>query len=144
MKISNASYVSDVFKKNTPVHEYVDPNLENIIPYLYEFDQPVAGKDKSAEVENMSPERRRVLKDVRSQSVFNIHKVRTEKAVVFDHSEGSDVNVVYEERIVFINILCSTYHKLIEHGEILSRGFMPYSLFKSLDVASDAASSGFL
>mmetsp|Transcript_6246 Transcript_6246/g.11461 ORF Transcript_6246/g.11461 Transcript_6246/m.11461 type:complete len:550 (-) Transcript_6246:241-1890(-) len=131
------------YKKNTPVHEFVEPNLENIIPYLYEFDQPVAVKNKNVEVENISPERRRVLKDVRRQSVVNIHKDRKEKAVVFNLSEHSDVNVVYEERIVFINILRSTYHKLIEHGEIVSRGFMPYSLFKSLDVASDAASRGF-
>ncbi len=137
-KISKTHYVSVVVKKNTPVHEYVEPNLENVIPYLF-----VADEVKNIEAENVSTDRRRLLKDARRQTVANIHKDRKKKAVVFNLTEESDVNVVYEERIVFINILRSSYHKLIEHGEVVSRGFMPYSLFKSLDIASDAASRGF-
>jgi hypothetical protein len=56
-------------------------------------------------------------------------------------SEGVEL-VANEERFIFINALRAAYHYLIEKGEVESRGFLPYSLFRSIDYAQDKAARG--
>lgn len=61
----------------------------------------------------------------------------------FDLLNSEEVELVAnEERLIFIKALKSAYHYLIENGEVESRGFLPYSLFESLDYAQDKAARG--
>jgi len=78
----------------------------------------------------------------RRSSVINIRKSRGNRATVFDLRARINEDVVNEERVVFIKILRSAYHRLIDHGEIEQRGFIVHSLFRSLEFASDAANLG--
>jgi hypothetical protein len=65
------------------------------------------------------------------------------KGSLWDLRKSEEVELVAnEERLIFIKALRAAYHYLIEKGEVESRGFLPYSLFRSLDYAEDKAARG--
>ena len=53
-----------------------------------------------------------------------------------------NANAVFEERIIFINVLRSAYYCMVERGELKARGIIDQSLFQSLNYAEDAALQG--
>lgn len=75
----------------------------------------------------------------RRDSVATIRRNRDKRSTVFDLNLQVDEREVNEERLVYIKILRSQYYKLIEHGKLESRGFIPHSLFRSLDYEEDRA-----
>lgn len=75
----------------------------------------------------------------RQTSVQAMRRDRSQRTTVFDVKAHVDEREVYEERLIFLRILRSCYYKLIEHGELESRGFIPHSFFRSLDLEEDRA-----
>mmetsp|Transcript_17588 Transcript_17588/g.35978 ORF Transcript_17588/g.35978 Transcript_17588/m.35978 type:complete len:745 (-) Transcript_17588:890-3124(-) len=122
------------YKDITPSKGYLEPSIEHVIPYLYEPETSHPSNDEkvSPGLNETITDRRSILKSsTRRDSVANIRKNRRRRvATVYDLNEVFDEKEVREERMIFVHILRATYHRLIEHGELDSRGFMPYSMFR--------------
>ena len=131
-------------KKKTPIDDWNEPHLEHIVPYLYDAGlSHTEQEDMPSADAGTASGRRTHLMLSRRKSIADIRKERKNmRATVFDLRVAVNENDVQEERMIFIQILRATYHRLIELGELETRGFMPYSLFASLDFAADAASKG--
>ena len=150
--ISYEKFIAAVKKhrESTPELLYIKPNLINVIPYLYITNPGETGVDidigDDDGVTSVRPHKRRAqLLKSRRQSVRDIRQTRGDRQSVFDICsliETVPQKVVQEERLVFIKILRSSYFRLIEHGELESRGFIVHTLKKSLEFAEDAASHG--
>jgi hypothetical protein len=54
----------------------------------------------------------------RQTSVQAMRRDRTARTTVFDLKAAVDENEVYEERLIFLKILRSSYYKQIEQGTI--------------------------
>ena len=154
--------------KETPPSEYEAPYLKNIVPYLYkrseegedEADVEVSNEgdmkeekplevlaeegdvaeeetnaDDGPDEENQVVETAVVNTDLKSLKNYDRASLFDLRAEVVDQEAK-------EERLVFIKLIRNQYHKLIEDGEVDSRGFIPYSLLRSLDFAEDEAHRG--
>jgi hypothetical protein len=115
--------------------------LKNVIPYLYEPDDSTAvevGTDVAQTILEQCP-RTELVKN-RRLSVRNMRLSTCKKYSVYNLDY--DANAVFEERVIFINVLRSAYYHMVESGELEARGFIGQSLFQSLNYAEDAASRG--
>ena len=149
-------------KETTPAKKYITPNLKNVVPYLWKQElssgsQHVSvkgGTDNNVEdgtYDNVGTESlkmsitksasTKVMKN-RRQSAVMLRSTRGNRDTVFDLNIATDEKVVMEERLIYINILRSTYHKLIEHGLLEQRGLIVHALDESLEFAEDAAAKG--
>mmetsp|Transcript_26723 Transcript_26723/g.44147 ORF Transcript_26723/g.44147 Transcript_26723/m.44147 type:complete len:1003 (-) Transcript_26723:215-3223(-) len=155
-------------KKETPPSQYEAPYLKNIIPYLYkrseggedEADVEVSNKGDLKEekpLEALAEEGDVGEEETNEDDGPDEEEQVVETAVVntnlkslknYDRTSLFDLRVevvdqeAHEERLVFIKLIRNQYHKLIEDGEVDSRGFIPYSLLRSLDFAEDEAHRG--
>lgn len=132
-------------KDMSPLNEYSNPNLENVIPYLYGPTRVDGGTEHGSENDNTPctrPFRRTELMKYCRASARSIRKVRGVRSTVFDMRARYSKSDVEEKRLVFVKILRTAYHRLIEHGEIKGSGFVFYTLRQSLDYAEDAAARG--
>ena len=135
----------------TPAQWYKKPNLKNVIPYLYKnerveekVDVDMGNNDTSDhEPTSQRPSKRSIaLLKGRRQSVRQIRESHGDRETIFDLKMRYDERTVHEERLVFLKILQSSYWRLIEHGEIESRGFIVHTLGKSLEYAEESAGRG--
>ena len=65
------------------------------------------------------------------------------RETVYDYSVSIDESKMLEERSIFINLLRQEYSKQLESGQLDTRGFIPLTLLRSLDIADEAAAKGF-
>ena len=65
-----------------------------------------------------------------------------QRETVYDFSKSLDENVMLEERSIFIDLLRREYHRQLASGELDSRGFIPHTLLRSLDIADEGAAKG--
>ena len=141
-------------KETTPAKKYITPNLKNVVPYLWKQEsssgsQHVSVKDgtddnvgtESLKMSITKSASTKVMKN-RRQSAVMLRSTRGNRDTVFDLNIATDEKVVMEERLIYINILRSTYHKLIEHGLLEQRGLIVHALDESLEFAEDAAAKG--
>lgn len=139
-------------KENTPAHDYVRPNLKNVIPYL----KKVSADEKASLVEAVEEVKKNEVKRRRRNRAESIAKIKTGQdeatkmqKVVLDFKRRQSLDVrcddkhARELRIVVVEALRSAYARLIDHGELESRSFIAYSLNRSLDYAGDSVSRGF-
>mmetsp|Transcript_26297 Transcript_26297/g.56470 ORF Transcript_26297/g.56470 Transcript_26297/m.56470 type:complete len:997 (-) Transcript_26297:1437-4427(-) len=129
----------------SPSSGYVKPNLKHVIPYLYQpLENNIGVEDGYDDGGPPSPRpfRRTELMKNRRASVRDIRLSTGNRQTVFDLKARYDEKDVQEERLMFIKILRSAYFRLIEHGELESRGFIVHSLAQSLEYVEDAASRG--
>ena len=120
---------------------YKTPTLNNIIPYLYKPDESIGvevGTDVGQTVLEQGPHPE--LMKNRRLSVRNMRLSTANRYSVYNLDY--DANAVFEERIICINILRAAYYRMVEHGELKTRGFIGQCLFQSLNYAEDAASRG--
>ena len=64
------------------------------------------------------------------------------RETMYDYNTLLDKNVVLEERKIFLELLRREYQRQLSAGELDSRGFIPLSLLRSLDVANEGAAEG--
>jgi len=155
-------------KEATPEHAYSRPNLKHVVPYLYIAEEENGDTTNKNHIESAKfSGDMKVMRRKRQRSVQAMRRDRTQKTTVFDLAKV-DEREVYEERLIFLKILRSSYYKqigehnifhrqivkymnlseytlfvpLTEHGELESRGFISHSLFQSLDVEEDRAVRG--
>jgi len=129
-------------KDSSPASSYKEPDLKNVIPYLYKGDVAVGNANdtpRSADVRS-----RKDLKLARLKSVRVIREPKITRGTVFDLKIRYDdyESRVQEERLVFIKILHSAYHHLTRSGELFDRGYLVNNIFDSLAIAEDAAEAG--
>lgn len=153
-------------KKDTPPSKYKEPYLKNVIPYLYkssngeeEANAEVSNEDNLKDEQTVEVQEAVVeeetnegdgQQDEEGQVVVEtaVEKPGLLTSTVYDRASLFDLRAevvdqkAHEERIVFIKLIRNQYHKLIEDGEVDSRGFIPYSLLRSLDFAEDEAHRG--
>ncbi|KAL3769325.1 hypothetical protein ACHAWO_007524 [Cyclotella atomus] len=132
-------------KDETPTHEYNQPNLKHVVPYLYKEHQPNGGistLEPTGEKHATFAGDVKVMRRKRQTSIQAMRRDRSQKSTVFDLTSKVDEREVYEERLIFLKLLRSAYYSQIEHGELESRGFIAHSLFHSLDVEEDRAVRG--
>jgi len=113
-------------KESSPSLTYEAPNLQSVISYL---DQPtiVGGGNK-------------VLS---SRSVAtDIQRSRGNRATVFNPEANFDKSEVQEERIIFLNIIKSSYEHFILSGELNPRSFVASTLGEAWEYSMDAAGKG--
>jgi len=130
-------------KEESPLIDYIKPNLKNVIPYLYG-----GGPEHGVEDDQHTP----FLHTPTTRSLRRTQKMeygqRATKRVYGDRSTVYDMRAIYsksdveEKRSVFAKILRTAYHRLIEQGEIEGSGFVFYTLKQSVDHADNAASRG--
>ncbi|KAL3804609.1 hypothetical protein ACHAW5_000083 [Stephanodiscus triporus] len=133
----------EIHKENSSSHSYTPPNLKNVTPYFNQsfgisaeqrtYDD-VVDDDDDVQPEQMKHRR---------LSAMAIRQVRRRSSVydaVRADTMGSLEERVLEERVIFISVLRSAYHRLVKRGELEGRGFIAHSLFQSLNLAEDAAS----
>ena len=141
-------------KETTPAKKYITPNLKNVVPYLWKQESSsgsqhmsvIDGTDDNVGSESLKMSitksaSTKVMKN-RRQSAVMLRSTRGNRDTVFDLNIAADEKVVMEERLIYINILRSTYHKLIEHGLLEQRGLIVHALDESLEFAEDAAAKG--
>lgn len=98
-------------KDETPDHQYAKPNLKNVVPYLY--------KENEANYEPTTVSPAKFLGDVkvmrrkRQTSVQAMRRDRTQKTTVFDLTSNVDEKEVYEERLIFLKLLRTSYYHQI-------------------------------
>lgn len=128
----------------SPSHSYVKPNLMNVIPYLCQQEENISVEKGYNDGKPPSPRpfRRTEFMKYRRMSARDIRQSHGDRQTVFDLKARYDEGDVQEERLVFVKILRSAYYRLIEHGELESRGFIIHTFRQSLDFAEDAASRG--
>ena len=79
----------------------------------------------------------------RQKSVLRLRQTTGNIAQVFNIQPAElDANAVLEERVIFISVIRAGYFRLVEYGEIKTRGFVGRSLFTSLNYAEDAVTYG--
>ena len=132
--------------EKTPPRIYKHPNLSNVLPYLNGPVVSVSVDDKDVRKGRNSTNSRNSNRQRRS-TLFFVPRPKLARSSlmgsVFDLKKHPEVELVaHEERLIFLKSLRAAYYHLIEKGEVESRGFLPYSLFRSLDYASDKASRG--
>mmetsp|Transcript_13630 Transcript_13630/g.21257 ORF Transcript_13630/g.21257 Transcript_13630/m.21257 type:complete len:437 (-) Transcript_13630:605-1915(-) len=142
-------------KVNTPAHDYLRPNLKNVIPYLKKIsaDEKASLVEAVEEVKKNEVKRRYDLLRNRAKSIAKIKTgqdaaTKMQKVVLdFNRRQSLDVRCddkhARELRIVVVEALRSAYARLIDQGELESRSFIAYSLNRSLDYAGDSVSRGF-
>ena len=141
-------------KETTPAKKYITPNLKNVVPYLWKQESSsgsqhmsvIDGTDDNVGSESLKMSitksaSTKVMKN-RRQSAVMLRSTRGNRDTVFDLNIATDEKIVMEERLIYINILRSTYHKLIEHGLLEQRGLIVHALDESLEFAEDAAAKG--
>ncbi len=134
--------------EKTPPRIYKHPNLSNVLPYLNGPVVSVSVDDKEdARKGRNSTSSRNSNRQRRSTLLFFVPRPKLTRGSlmgsVFDLKKNPEVELVaHEERLIFLKSLRAAYYHLIEKGEVESRGFLPYSLFRSLDYAEDKASRG--
>lgn len=124
----------ETHKENSSSHSYTPPNLKNVTPYFNQSFSISAEQSTNVQPEQMKNRR---------LSAMAIRQVRRRSSVydaVRTDTMGSLEDRVLEERVIFISVLRSAYHRLVKHGELEARGFIAHSLFQSLNLAEDAAS----
>mmetsp|Transcript_14784 Transcript_14784/g.20973 ORF Transcript_14784/g.20973 Transcript_14784/m.20973 type:complete len:914 (+) Transcript_14784:196-2937(+) len=138
-------------QEKTPPHSYSHPHLANVLPYV--ISGPALDENSEAK-ERKSKKSRDSISGNRRQriSLSRFPILPSTRPSLRDSARGSvwdlrssSVEIkmeANEERLIFIKALRSAYHYLIGKGEVESRGFLPYSLFKSLDYAQDKAARG--
>ena len=160
------NFAVKLHKKETPPDQYEAPYLRNVVPYLYkrgEGGEDVTGADEGDQLkeekllethaeegdggeeepnEDEGPDEEKQVVETavvnpRMQPMKNY-----DRASLFDLRADVVDQEAHEERLVFIKLIRNQYHKLIEDGEVDSRGFIPYSLLRSLDFAEDEAQRG--
>mmetsp|Transcript_11154 Transcript_11154/g.19589 ORF Transcript_11154/g.19589 Transcript_11154/m.19589 type:complete len:998 (+) Transcript_11154:30-3023(+) len=131
-------------KDRSPSSSYIRPNLKNVLPYIYQPAEKTSVEDGNGDDTPPSPTllRRTEMMKKRRLSVQKIRQSHGNRGTVFDLRVRYNERTVQEERLVFIKILRSSYHRLVDHGELDHRGFIVHSLGQSLDYAEDAASRG--
>ena len=98
-------------KDKTPAIEYRKPNLKHVVPYLYKEVQHESEPHcttcaaKSGDV--------KVIRRKRQKSIQDMRRDKSHKHTLFDLAAKADENVVYEERIIYLQILKSSYYKQI-------------------------------
>lgn len=134
-------------KDSSPASSYQEPDLKNVIPYLYKGN---VASGHAGDTPRTSDVRSR--KDLKLERFKSVRVIRDSKAqgpkgkrgTVFDFKIRYDDHEsrVQEERLVFIKILHSAYHHLTHSGELYSRGNLINNIFDSLAIAEDAAEAG--
>mmetsp|Transcript_8996 Transcript_8996/g.13898 ORF Transcript_8996/g.13898 Transcript_8996/m.13898 type:complete len:907 (-) Transcript_8996:63-2783(-) len=135
-------------EEKTPPRSYSHPNLANVLPYI----NSDPALDENYEVKDRKAKKSRDGSGDRRQKRSSFPRLPSTRPSLRDCARGSvwDLRTsiveikmeANEERLIFIKALRSAYYHLIEKGEVESRGFLPYSLFKSLDYAQDKAARG--
>jgi hypothetical protein len=64
------------------------------------------------------------------------------RETMYDYNTLLDKNVVLEERKIFLDLLRREYQRQLSAGELDSRGIIPLSLLRSLDIANEGAAEG--
>mmetsp|Transcript_2950 Transcript_2950/g.4511 ORF Transcript_2950/g.4511 Transcript_2950/m.4511 type:complete len:912 (+) Transcript_2950:73-2808(+) len=137
-------------KEQTPPCSYKHPNLANVLPYMNGSavdDENVEGEARNVNKSRDSSSgirsrRTSLIQFPRLPSVRHLMRASA-RGSIFDLRKSTETKMeANEERLIFIKALRAAYHLLIERGEVESRGFLPYSLFSSLDYAQDKAARG--
>eukprot|EP00985_Skeletonema_marinoi_P020018 scaffold11699_cov139-Skeletonema_marinoi.AAC.7 len=129
-------------KVNTPAHDYLRPNLKNVIPYL----KKISADEKASLVEAVEEVKKNEVKrryDLLRNRAKSIAKIKTEGNPWMYGVMISTHESARELRIVVVEALRSAYARIIDQGELESRSFIAYSLNRSLDYAGDSVSRGF-
>jgi len=123
---------------------YVCPNLKNVIPYVYKHaGEPIYDDEpKDERRSSVRSLRRSEMIRLGHRSARRVRRSTGNRSTVFDLRHHYDKKTVDEERLVFLKILRSAYHRLIDHGELETRGFIVHSLGSGLEYAEDAAARG--
>jgi hypothetical protein len=103
-------------KDETPTHEYKQPNLKHVVPYLYKENQPNGGtftSEKNGERHATFSGDVKVMRRKRQTSIQAMRRDRTQKSTVFDLTSKVDEREVYEERLIFLKLLRSAYYSQI-------------------------------
>lgn len=102
-------------KNKTPANEYRKPNLKHVVPYLYKERQQDKEVQQESEGTTSPPDIGdvKVIRRKRQQSIQDMRRDKTQKHILFDLTVKADENVVYEERIIYLQILKSSYYKQI-------------------------------
>ena len=122
---AHVSYLKDVtfeqlmaavkkHKDETPDHLYTKPNLKNVVPYLYKENQQneaVPELKSSAHVKFSGDVK--VMRRKRQTSVQAMRRDRTQRSTVFDLTSKVDEREVYEERLIFLKLLRTSYYQQI-------------------------------
>mmetsp|Transcript_28882 Transcript_28882/g.65754 ORF Transcript_28882/g.65754 Transcript_28882/m.65754 type:complete len:1017 (+) Transcript_28882:196-3246(+) len=131
-------------KKKSPTLSYTPPDLSHVLPYLYTHTEILI--DSKPE-EEMDP-RSRFFQDNKQRSMFlrqsaiNIFDSRGDRKTVFDLRKEYNEDDVREERIIFLNVVRSSYERLIGRGELQARTFVSLTLGEALEFSMGAAAKG--
>ena len=110
------------------------PNLSNLKRYIASMD----GSDREHSVSLHEPsERRRTFPKIVSDVI-----ARQRRETTIDYKILLDRDAVMEERKIFLDLLRQEYMRQLSAGELDSRGSIPLSLIRSLDIADEAAAKG--
>lgn len=114
------------------------PNLDNVVPHLAKSNSGTNMELGQAQVNALTR-----LSRQRQMSMRNLRNIRQSTGLsMFISSESSLDDEIKEKRIAFIKILRTVYLRLVDRGELDSRGFLVYSLCRSTDSAEVAAMQG--
>jgi hypothetical protein len=110
------------------------PNLSNLKRYIASID----GSDREQSVSLHEPrEKRRTFPKIVSDVI-----ARQRRETIIDYNTLLDKDAVMEERKIFLDLLRREYTRQLSAGELDSRGSIPLSLIRSLDIADEAAAKG--
>lgn len=110
------------------------PNLSNLKRYIASID----GSDREQSVSLHEPsEKRRTFPKIVSDVI-----ARQRRETIIDYNTLLDKDAVMEERKTFLDLLRREYTRQLSAGELDSRGSIPLSLIRSLDIADEAAAKG--
>jgi len=112
------------------------PNFANLVPYLFPNESQLALTSEASTLLSFSDRSRSEPITLTRQPSKRVRET------VYDYKTPLDRLAVLEQRLIFIDLLRREYLRQLDVSELDSRGFIPYSLLQSLEVAKSAASNG--
>jgi glutamyl/glutaminyl-tRNA synthetase len=130
-------------KASVPAKDYINPYVANVMKFLnpnadVEDPDTLSVEKSEDEIENQTAEDNHievVEQDVSKRSGLG------ESSIQCIPEEASELLI--ELRKIFVEMLRSAYHKMIEMGELDGReGFLTYAIFEGLEFTADQVSRG--
>eukprot|EP01082_Thalassiosira_pseudonana_P012006 g10446.t1 g10446 contig4:1896035-1898632(+) len=113
------------------------PNIGNLMRYIH-----TTTNDDQCTSFSAVANAKGVARNIRQKASRLRHSQGDTRGTVYDFRTPLDKAAALEERQIFIDLLRREYHHQLDVGELDSRGFIPFSLLQSLQVADDAAARG--